>query len=142
MKKVTYNTINNKKLREAFLADPSLLGAVRDAEICNRVAFDLYQLRRISGHTQESIAELMGVKQSNISRWETPGYQGYKIKGLSKLVRLLGGRMRISITPNPTYFMPLSFANSFPRTSSINGFRTYSQPGVDKSKEYQYANNI
>lgn len=94
---------------QAFLDDPELLGEIIDARICNDIASKLYQLRKAKGITQDHLAELLGVKQSNISRWESPGYQGYKVKVLSKIVRTLDGRLSVKIEPLTTYSYDLKF---------------------------------
>ncbi|HEX8762150.1 MAG TPA: helix-turn-helix transcriptional regulator, partial [Candidatus Saccharimonadales bacterium] len=80
-------------------SDPDAWGQLYDARICNDISIDLYELRKKSGLTQKELADKLQVKQSNISRWEKPGYQGYKVKMLSKLVRMLGGQLFISIQP-------------------------------------------
>jgi transcriptional regulator with XRE-family HTH domain len=112
MKKQTYQSsvsASNQKLRQAFLDDPELIGELVDAAICNGIASDLYKLRIQAGMTQQQLAEILGIKQSNISRWETPGYQGYKIKVLSKIVRTLSGKLSIRIKPETTYSYDLKF---------------------------------
>lgn len=98
----------NKRLRELMQSRPVLIDEVADARVCNDVAYQLYSLRQRSGLTQKELAEKLDVKQSNISRWEKPGYQGYKVKILSKLARKMGGSLHISLTPplnNYTYQM-------------------------------------
>jgi transcriptional regulator with XRE-family HTH domain len=92
------------------LNNPELIGELIDATVCNSVAAKLYNLRKDAGVTQGELAETLGIKQSNISRWETPGYQGYKVKMLSKIVRTLGGRLSINIMPRNTYSYSLEFS--------------------------------
>jgi transcriptional regulator with XRE-family HTH domain len=92
----------NKKFRELISNKPNFLGDLSDAQICNYVAINLYELRENAGLTQKELAERLNVKQSNISRWEQPGYQGYKLKMLNKIVRNLGGALNVSFT-KPTY---------------------------------------
>jgi transcriptional regulator with XRE-family HTH domain len=87
----------NKKFQN-LLADKNLNESIQDARLCNDIAIDLYTLRVQAGLTQKELAEKLGVKQSNISRWEQPGYQGYKVKGLSKIVRMLGGKLELKIS--------------------------------------------
>jgi len=93
-------------LRSLLASDSDAIGQLYDAKICNNISIDLYNLRKQSGLTQKELAEKLKVKQSNISRWEKPGYQGYKVKMLSRIARVLGGQLFISINPvvNFQYF--------------------------------------
>lgn len=95
----------NSKFRALVKSNPALLEEVADARVCNDIAVELYNLRMAKGITQKDLAESLGVKQSNISRWEKAGYQGYKVKMLSKIARHLGSRLWISVLPpTETYF--------------------------------------
>lgn len=121
------STPSNMKLRSLIMGDPELLGELVDAAICNDIAHDLYNLRRYRGLTQAQLAEKLNVKQSNISRWETPGYQGYKVKVLSKIARALRGRLSIRIAPLNTYQFNLSFKNYTAFLDDISHTRTYNR---------------
>lgn len=100
----------SQRLVELLRSDSSALAEIADAKLCNDIAIDLYNLRLRSGTTQKELAEKLGVKQSNISRWEKPGYQGYKVKMLSKIARALGSKLWISVTPpTETYFQMFTF---------------------------------
>ena len=124
----------NKKLK-SLLADDLLLGSLVDARICNDIAINLYTLRAQSGITQKELAEKLGVKQSNISRWEHPGYQGYKVKMLSKIVRTLGGRLELTIfKPSGNLQTYIDYVN-MPSTSTGSNTRTMSLTLEDKFKE-------
>lgn len=101
---------HNQRLKALLKNNLALIGEIADAKVCNQVAVDLYNLRLQSGLTQKELAERLGVKQSNISRWEQPGYQGYKVKMLSKISRILGGRMTIRIAPQTdSYFACMAY---------------------------------
>lgn len=120
------SSISNQRLRQVFLDDPALIGELVDAAICNGIAADLYDLRKQAGITQDQLADLLGIKQSNISRWETPGYQGYKVKMLSKIVRSLGGRLSIKIRPLTTYSYHLRFTQPAALSETQLYIETYS----------------
>ncbi len=135
------NSVSNQRLRQAFLEDPELVGELIDAAICNGIASDLYGLRKQAGITQAELASILGIKQSNISRWETPGYQGYKVKMLSKIVRSLGGRISIKIRPLTTYSYHLRFSELIVISRNQLYIDTYSH--VDswvqpKQEEYRF----
>jgi transcriptional regulator with XRE-family HTH domain len=114
-KSISTNSANklNKRFKQIFKNNPTLRGGLIDAKFCNDIAINLYNLRMTSGLTQKDLAERLDVKQSNISRWEQPGYQGYKVKMLSKIVRTLGGKLVIEILPpNHTYRRAIVFRMS------------------------------
>jgi transcriptional regulator with XRE-family HTH domain len=90
-------SVSNTKLLNLIRRDDSLVEELQDAKLLNNIALNLYKLRMDSGLTQKQLAEKLGVKQSNISRWESVGYQGYKVKILNRIVRALGGSLNISI---------------------------------------------
>jgi transcriptional regulator with XRE-family HTH domain len=146
MNRQTYHNTssNNSRLRSLFLNDPELIGEMVDASICNNIAFDLYSLRTRLGLTQARLAALLGVKQSNISRWETPGYQGYKVKVLSRIARALKGRLTVTIKPIATF----SGAAKLPVTAGlddtnvfIHTWGNHNPIATVKSEEFSYANN-
>ena len=45
--------------------------------------------------TQEKLAELVGTKQSGISRWQNSGYSNCKVESLRKFAEAFGVRLRI-----------------------------------------------
>jgi len=85
------------RLRKLVTKNPDGLGLLADAKLMNNISHELSIMRQFKGLTQKQLAEVLGVKQSNISRWEKPGYQGYKVNVLSKLARALGGSLQISL---------------------------------------------
>lgn len=116
----------NKKLK-SLLTDNKLLDGLIDARICNDIAIDLYTLRAQSGITQKELAEKLGVKQSNISRWEHPGYQGYKVKMLSKIVRTLGGKLELAIfKPAGNMLTHINYVDNMPSVSVSSNTKTTS----------------
>ncbi|MBH1980847.1 helix-turn-helix transcriptional regulator, partial [Candidatus Saccharibacteria bacterium] len=88
----------------------------------NDIAFDLCTMRKDVGLTQKQLAEILGVKQSNISRWERPGYNGYKVSILSKLARVLGGRLELSLKRSTDIMLDLS---RFTFTENTHRFTQY-----------------
>jgi len=53
-------------------------------------------MREARGLTQERLAELVGTKQSGISRWQNTGYSTCKVDTLRKFAKSFGVRLRIS----------------------------------------------
>lgn len=89
----------NARLRDAFKSSDDLAGDISDADILADIATQLYRLRKTAGIRQKDLAAELKVQQSNISRYETPGYTGYTIKMLLRYVRKLNGKLNISISP-------------------------------------------
>lgn len=87
----------NALLHGLVSQDKQLQEDFDDARVCNDISIDLYNLRVKAGLTQKELAQKLGVKQSNISRWERVGYRGYKILMLSKVARILGGRLTVRL---------------------------------------------
>lgn len=117
----------NLRFREIINSRPNLLEEVDDAKIFNEIAYQLLTLRKQKGYTQKELAEKIDLKQSHISRWEKAGYQGYKIKALSKLARTLGGRLEVSLMPRVNeYTVTVSMREDTAYMNGITQTRTNS----------------
>lgn len=53
-------------------------------------------LREARNLTQEQLADLVGTRQSGISRWQNSGYSSCKVETLRKFAKAFGVRLRIS----------------------------------------------
>lgn len=53
-------------------------------------------LREARDLTQEQLAELVGTRQSGISRWQNSGYSSCKVETLRKFAKAFGVRLRLS----------------------------------------------
>lgn len=60
------------------------------------ITAQIKELREERGLTQEKLAELVGTKQSGISRWQNSGYSSCKVETLRKFARSFGVRLRIT----------------------------------------------
>lgn len=127
----------NKRFIELIKKDPSLIDEVADARVCNEIAVDLYDLRTKANITQKELAKKLGVQQSNISRWEQAGYQGYKVKMLAKLVRTLGGKLTVNIAQDqPTvlrYFAYQKSVHNITETFHPNGVMVAEESIINQS---------
>jgi transcriptional regulator with XRE-family HTH domain len=74
------------------------------------VATQIKLLREQRGLTQQELAELIGTKQTGISRLENVNYSAWKTETLRKLARALGVRLRITFE---TFGTLLNEAESF-----------------------------
>lgn len=70
------------------------------------IAYQIYDLRKISGLTQTELAKLVGTKQSNIARIESADYTGYTLKTLEKVTKALKARLEIKIITQDNYKFP------------------------------------
>lgn len=89
----------NARLKAAFQSHSDFIDEIADADVFADIATNLYRLRKSAGIRQKDLAEGLCVQQSNISRYESPGYTGYTIKMLLRYVRKLNGKLKISIEP-------------------------------------------
>lgn len=126
------------RLRNLIASDADAMGQLYDARVCNNISIELYNLRKRSGLTQKELAEKLNVKQSNISRWEKPGYQGYKVKMLSRLCRMLGGQLFVGIQPllNVQYFRETFELHQETSTFAFRSDGTWSR--TDNKLEVRY----
>lgn len=113
------NSSSINKFRDKLMKNGALRGEIIDAQVCMGVALQLYRLRIYRNVTQKELADMLGVTQSNIARWESPGYQGYKVKVLSKIARTLGGKLTVNIEPIVKNFSIIHSYNSHSPTPSL-----------------------
>jgi transcriptional regulator with XRE-family HTH domain len=96
------NTRSNNYFINKVQKDPDLRAEVEDAQLFIDISMQLYKLRNDKNIKQQELAILAKIPQSNISRLESPGYQGYTLKVLSKVVRALDAKLRIEIVKTST----------------------------------------
>ena len=82
------------------------------AEIAQRI----YELRTLHSLTQKQLAELVGTKQSVISRLEDADYNRHSLKMLYRIARALHCRVKVDLVPFDTNCLlddrPISRATS------------------------------
>jgi ribosome-binding protein aMBF1 (putative translation factor) len=61
----------------------------------------LLQLRQAAGLDQAALAERLGTKQSNISRWESETCTSYNLAQLQRIAEALGWRLDITFVRQP-----------------------------------------
>jgi transcriptional regulator with XRE-family HTH domain len=61
-----------------------------------RIAMAVYDLRTRAGMSQKQLAELVGSRQSVISRIEDSDYEGHSLTLLGKIAKALGKRLDVS----------------------------------------------
>jgi DNA-binding XRE family transcriptional regulator len=61
------------------------------------VALQLAALRKESGLSQKELARRVGTSQQQISRLESPSYEGHSLSMLRRVVEVLGATLRVEI---------------------------------------------
>jgi transcriptional regulator with XRE-family HTH domain len=61
------------------------------------VAIQLVSLRKKAGLSQKELAKRVGTSQQQISRLESPSYEGHSLSMLRRVAEVLGGTVRVGI---------------------------------------------
>jgi ribosome-binding protein aMBF1 (putative translation factor) len=79
--------------------DEELRAAVDEETVHSHVASLLYEARTRAGLTQSDLAELVGTRQSVISRLESADYGGHSLSMLVRIAAALEKRIEIRFVP-------------------------------------------
>ena len=91
--------------------DRYLKEQLRDPEFAKRferagqawdVSLQLAALRKERGMSQKELARRLGTSQQQISRLESPSYEGHSLGTLRKVADVLGAEVHVSIKPGAT----------------------------------------
>lgn len=83
-------------LKEQF-KDPDFAERFKRAGKAWDVAMQLVSLRKRSGLSQKELARKVGSSQQQISRLESPYYEGHSLSMLRRVTETLGGELRVEI---------------------------------------------
>ena len=84
---------------ETQLADPGFAARFERAGEAWDVALQLAALREKAGISQRELAASLHTSQQQISRLESPGYEGHSLSMLRRVAKALNARVRIVIEP-------------------------------------------
>jgi transcriptional regulator with XRE-family HTH domain len=84
---------------EEQLKDASFAERFRKAGEAWDVALKLASLRRASGLSQKELAKRVGTSQQQISRLESPSYEGHSLSMLRRIAEVLGANLHVEIQP-------------------------------------------
>ena len=84
---------------EKQLQDQDFAGRFKKAGRAWEVALQLAALRQQSGLSQKELARKVGTSQQQISRLESPAYEGHSLSMIRRVVEALGATIRIEIEP-------------------------------------------
>lgn len=90
---------NFDKYLETQLKDPAFAARFERAGEAWDVALQIAALRQQAGLSQKDLAKLLKVSQQQISRLESPGYEGHSLSTLRRVAKVLHARVRVVFEP-------------------------------------------
>jgi len=94
MKKTNFDAYLEEQLK-----DPAFVARFEQAGEAWDVALQIAALREQAGLSQKELAKLLKVSQQQISRLESPGYEGHSLSTLRRVARALHARVRVTFEP-------------------------------------------
>ena len=82
---------------EDQLKDPDFAARFAKAGEAWDIALQLAALRKESGLSQKELARLVGTSQQQISRLESPSYEGHSLSMLRRVAEVLGASVQVEI---------------------------------------------
>jgi len=93
---------NFDRYLEEQLQDPAFAARFKRAGEGWDVALQIAALRQQAGLSQKDLAKLLKTSQQQISRLESPGYEGHSLSTLRRVADALRARVRIVFEPAQT----------------------------------------
>ncbi len=90
---------NFDRFLEEQLRDPDFAERFKRAGEAWDVALQLAALREKAGLSQKDLARKLKTSQQNISRLESPSYEGHSLAMLRRVANVLGATLRVSLIP-------------------------------------------
>jgi transcriptional regulator with XRE-family HTH domain len=84
---------------EEQLQDPTFAARFERAGEAWDVALQISALRKQAGLSQKDLAKVLRVSQQQISRLESPGYEGHSLSTLRRVAKVLHARVRVTFEP-------------------------------------------
>ena len=97
MKKTNFDVYLEEQLK-----DPAFAERFRRAGDAWDVALQIAALREKAGLSQKELARKLKTSQQNISRLESPAYEGHSLTMLRRVAEVLGATVRVAIEPRHT----------------------------------------
>ncbi len=91
---------NFDKYLEKQLKDPAFALRFEQAGAAWDVALQIAALREKAGLTQKELAKRLKVSQQQISRLESPAYEGHSLSTLRRVAGVLNANVRVLFEPN------------------------------------------
>src|SRR6266550_6204201 len=93
------NKTNFDLYLEEQLKDPVFTERFEKAGEAWDVALQIAALREKAGLSQKDLARKLRTSQQNISRLESPAYEGHSLTMLRRVAKVLGATVQVSIVP-------------------------------------------
>jgi transcriptional regulator with XRE-family HTH domain len=87
---------------EEQLKDPDFAERFKRAGEAWDVALQLTALREKAGLSQKDLARKLHTSQQQISRLESPAYEGHSLSMLRRVAEVLGATVRVTLAPKGT----------------------------------------
>lgn len=97
MKKTNFDRHLEEQLRDPIFAE-----RFKRAGEAWDVALQIAALREQAGLSQKDLAKLLKTSQQQISRLESPGYEGHSLATLRRVAEVLHSRVRVVFEPSET----------------------------------------
>jgi transcriptional regulator with XRE-family HTH domain len=91
---------NFDRYLEEQLQDPDFAARFEHAGEAWDVALQIAALRQQAGLSQKDLARLLKTSQQQISRLESPGYEGHSLRMLRRVAQILHARVRVVLEPS------------------------------------------
>ena len=103
---------NFDRYLEEQMQDPAFAARFKAAGEAWDVALQIAALRQRAGLSQKDLARKLKTSQQQISRLESPGYEGHSLRMLRRLAKVLHARVQVVLEPEP-----MGKANALAETS-------------------------
>ena len=90
---------NFDRYLEEQLKDPAFADRFEKAGEAWDVALQIAALRERAGLSQKELARKLHTSQQNVSRLESPSYEGHSLTMLRRVAEVLGATIRVTIAP-------------------------------------------
>ena len=94
MKKTNFDRYLDEQLQ-----NPGFAARFQRAGEAWDVAIQIAALRQQAGLSQKDLAKLLKTSQQQISRLESPGYEGHSLSMLRRVARVLNAHVRVALEP-------------------------------------------
>ena len=94
---MTHKKTNFDRYLEEQMQDPAFAARFRQAGEAWDVALQIAALRQQVGLSQKELARKLNTSQQQISRLESPGYEGHSLSMLRRVAKVLHARIRVLI---------------------------------------------
>jgi len=94
MKKTNFDRYLDKQLE-----DPAFAERFEKAGNAWDVALQIAALREKAGLTQKELARKLKTSQQNVSRLESPAYEGHSLTMLRRVASVLGATVHVTLAP-------------------------------------------